>query len=306
MEQDYTVNRMTTGQFADMNGVTKKTLMFYQKEGILLPEIVDDETGYRYYSIAQSSILDIIRRLQDIGLSIKEIRTVLDSKDVDYMHSLLVRQREEIDNRINELEIARHSNESLISSCDIFNDRPACGVPTLEWVQGRNALFFPVENYVVAAHRSHETPMLARWERSLRSIKHQLIKQNLPISMFHNVACVVSRESMLKRKPLCIGGYVFAPLGLGNDPKRLPAGYALTITTDTMFDAEGYHMESKYLNWLLDIAKENGYELSDDYYCEILAETPAFMYEARDMMIRLRLPVKASDPTASPYYVKTS
>lgn len=128
------MDRLTTGQMAEMNGVTKKTLLVYQKNGILLPEIVDEETGYRYYSISQSSILDIIRRLQDIGLSIKEIRTVLDNRDVDYMETLLKRKRLALARQIEELELARLSNESLLDSCRIFKERPVCGVPALEWV----------------------------------------------------------------------------------------------------------------------------------------------------------------------------
>ena len=293
------MDRLTTGQMAEMNGVTKKTLLVYQKNGILLPEIVDEETGYRYYSISQSSILDIIRRLQDSGLSIKEIRTVLDNRDVDYMERLLKRKRLALARHIEELELARLSNESLLDSCRIFKERPVCGVPALEWVPRRQALFFPVEPYLVAQHRSDETPMLARWEKSLRSIKRQMIERGLPLSLFHNVACVISLESLRTRSFVCTGGYVFNPMGLGDRPEFLPEGYVLTLTTDTMFDGEGYHMESKYLGQLLDIAAQRGYELRGDYYCEILAETPAFMFEARDMMIRLRLPVTVEQPQLS-------
>lgn len=45
------------GQFAKVNNVTVKTLHHYEKIGLLLPVNVDQSTGYRFYSDAQSEIL---------------------------------------------------------------------------------------------------------------------------------------------------------------------------------------------------------------------------------------------------------
>ena len=45
------------------------------------------------------------------------------------------------------------------------------------------------------------------------------------------------------------------------------------------------------LNLLLDYAEERGLTVAGDYYGEIIAETPAFHYEGREMLYKLEVPV---------------
>ena len=56
----------TTGEFARLCGVKKDTLFHYDAIGILRPDIVR-ENGYRYYSINQFFIFDIISMLKKAG-----------------------------------------------------------------------------------------------------------------------------------------------------------------------------------------------------------------------------------------------
>ena len=57
--------------------VTVKTLRHYEQLGILLPDSVDDDSGYRYYSVDQMQRLNAIRDLKDIGFSLDEVRDLL-------------------------------------------------------------------------------------------------------------------------------------------------------------------------------------------------------------------------------------
>lgn len=63
----------TTGEFARLCGVRKDTLFHYDQVGILRPEIVR-ENGYRYYSINQFFLFDIISALKKAGATLGEIR----------------------------------------------------------------------------------------------------------------------------------------------------------------------------------------------------------------------------------------
>lgn len=45
--------RYQIGMFAAMNHVTVKALRFYEEQGLLIPAYVDEESGYRYYTMAQ-------------------------------------------------------------------------------------------------------------------------------------------------------------------------------------------------------------------------------------------------------------
>ena len=57
---------------------TVKTLRHYEQKGLLLPDEVDEWTGYRYYSVDQMQRLQSIRDLQRLGFSLEEIKDLLE------------------------------------------------------------------------------------------------------------------------------------------------------------------------------------------------------------------------------------
>lgn len=67
-------------EFAKMVGTTRRTLIFYEQEGIFQPAHVTSN-GYRYYSYDQIYRFEIISSLRQAGLTIKQIKAVLDEKD---------------------------------------------------------------------------------------------------------------------------------------------------------------------------------------------------------------------------------
>lgn len=65
------------GLFSQMNRLTVKTLRYYDDIDLLKPEYVDEVNGYRYYTSAQLPTLHKILSLRDMGLSILEVKDVL-------------------------------------------------------------------------------------------------------------------------------------------------------------------------------------------------------------------------------------
>ena len=80
--------KLKIGEFSQMMQVTVKTLRHYEQKGLLLPDEVDEWTGYRYYSINQMQKLQSIRDLQRLGFSLDEIKDLYD----DVSHTPCVRQ----------------------------------------------------------------------------------------------------------------------------------------------------------------------------------------------------------------------
>lgn len=72
MKQYYTI-----GETSKLLGVTTQTLRHYEKIGILEPKHTSEETGYRYYEFKQFHIIDRIKYLQHLGLSLAEIGSIL-------------------------------------------------------------------------------------------------------------------------------------------------------------------------------------------------------------------------------------
>ena len=62
------------GDFSSMSKTTIKTLRYYEKQGLLTPVYIDQNTGYRYYESSQLIDISKIISLRQIGLSIKEIK----------------------------------------------------------------------------------------------------------------------------------------------------------------------------------------------------------------------------------------
>ena len=73
------------GETAKLLGVSTQTLRFYDKEGLLKPSFIDEETGYRYYSYMQFHLIDRIKYLQGFGLSLEEIKPIILEGSVDLL-----------------------------------------------------------------------------------------------------------------------------------------------------------------------------------------------------------------------------
>ncbi len=61
------------GTLAKMHGINKKTLMWYDEVGLLKPALVK-ANGYRYYTCAQSFMLENILMLRELEVSIPKIK----------------------------------------------------------------------------------------------------------------------------------------------------------------------------------------------------------------------------------------
>lgn len=64
------------GEFSKMSKTTIKAIRYYDEVGLLKPELVDDITGYRFYTTDQLVKLHHIQSLRQIGLSIEEIKLI--------------------------------------------------------------------------------------------------------------------------------------------------------------------------------------------------------------------------------------
>ena len=83
--------KLKIGEFSKMMQVTVKTLRHYEQKGLLLPDEVDEWTGYRYYSINQMQTLQTIRDLQRLGFSLDEIKELFENDS----HTHDIRQMDE-------------------------------------------------------------------------------------------------------------------------------------------------------------------------------------------------------------------
>lgn len=96
-------NYYNVSEIARLSGVTKRTIQFYDKKGILKPSYIN-EHGYRFYSDNDFLKLQKILSLKYIGLSLNDIKTIMVSEsDINIKDSLNM-QKKLIEKKITELK----------------------------------------------------------------------------------------------------------------------------------------------------------------------------------------------------------
>ena len=81
---------LNIGEFARLGQVSPRMLRHYDELGLLPPERVDPESGYRFYSVHQLGRLHRIVALRDIGFSLEQIGQMLTQDiSVDELRGML-------------------------------------------------------------------------------------------------------------------------------------------------------------------------------------------------------------------------
>jgi DNA polymerase-3 subunit beta len=68
---------LTIGEFAERCGLSRSALRFYDQNDLLRPQLVDAETGYRYYASAQIAQAALVRRLRAAEMPVGVVRGYL-------------------------------------------------------------------------------------------------------------------------------------------------------------------------------------------------------------------------------------
>ena len=92
----------TSGEFAKLAGINKRTLHYYNDIQLFKPEFIA-ENGFHYYTCFQFAQLELILILRKIGLSIDEIREYMNAPNDKNFSSLIDKRKQLIDDTINQL-----------------------------------------------------------------------------------------------------------------------------------------------------------------------------------------------------------
>ncbi|MEU3458110.1 MerR family transcriptional regulator [Micromonospora sp. NPDC006766] len=87
----------TIGEFAALGRVSVRMLRHYDGIGLLRPAAVDPHTGYRYYWAAQLGRLNRVIALKDLGLTLDQVRAILDDEvEVSELRGMLRLRRAQL------------------------------------------------------------------------------------------------------------------------------------------------------------------------------------------------------------------
>lgn len=82
--------RLTIGDFSRMTTLSVKALRHYHEIGLLEPAAVDPDSGYRIYDVDQVPTAQVIRRLKDLGMTLDDVKRVLQAPDVGSRNQAIV------------------------------------------------------------------------------------------------------------------------------------------------------------------------------------------------------------------------
>jgi len=135
-------NLLTRGQLAKLAGVNLETIRFYESKG-LLPKPARSTSGYRLYPREQLRRLGFIRRAQELGFTLNEVKELLSLKASPNRSSLRVKRLAEnkissITEKIRDLRKMLRILEEVTKACDGCGSTSDC--PILNVLDGKETV----------------------------------------------------------------------------------------------------------------------------------------------------------------------
>ncbi|ERT07887.1 merR regulatory family protein [Lyngbya aestuarii BL J] len=108
------------GEVASLSGLSVKTIRYYEDIGLLSPTVERSESGYRLFNSLVLTRLSFVKRAKSLGLSLSEIREILEIRDLGQLpcgevKQCLLSKVEAINQQIAALETLRGELKELLA-----------------------------------------------------------------------------------------------------------------------------------------------------------------------------------------------
>lgn len=235
------------GEFSKMCRVTVKALRYYDEAGILKPTFVDAETSYRYYSSEQLIPAHRIVSLRQIGVSIDDIRAILEGAPVK---SILIKRKTELGSEISRLTAEISSINHILKNKEE------------ETIMDYQAVLKDLPEYIVYS-KDTVIPEFKALPELIMDTQRKINQANPGLKLSSPVYCFVAyKDGEYKDKDIHIE-YCEAVEEMGNETdgivfKKLPSIKAVCVIHKGSYRrlGEAYAYAFKFV-------KENGYAAAD-------------------------------------------
>lgn len=272
---------LSIGKMAEINGISIPTLRLYDKKGLLKPAYTDEETGYRYYTLQQTARLDIIIYMKELGMSLVEIKNVLEKEDVTLIESILAQKNEQLHEQLRKLKEQHDAVERTIAQIERYRKSPNTGTISLEYIDRRYIWSVPCEVNFYDNDRNC-------YEEIVMSLRRKLYSAGITQVHSYNLGTSIKKENYEN------GNYIADKAFIFSDKRILEHPGEISIVDSGMFACiylDDYDKETEYGNELLNFCKKMGYAIAGDYICEELTEFNVFDDSKRNMFLRLQVPI---------------
>lgn len=227
-----------------MSKITIKTLRYYEKEGLLKPVYVDRNMGYRYYETSQLVELSKIISLRQIGLSIKDIKNILNGFD---MEKILDNRKKDLEENISLLNTQLSKVNYLLEGNNMENKIVMKEIPSyiIYYQDGVISDFSKITEFALAAGT-------------------ECAKANPNLKCVSPDYCYISYlDGEYKEKDIKIR-YAQAVEKFGEETDRVKFMKTEPITAVCIYHKGAYENLRDSYNIVLKYIEDNGYEIIDN------------------------------------------
>lgn len=242
----------TIGEIAKLFNISTQALRLYDRIDLLKPSYINEENGYRYYSIGQFVNLECIKRCKAMGFSLEEIKELIDNdSSIEAMLELTRKQKTSIRQKIEELEMIEKQINMLESKINTSMKVP---FKKIQLVENKKRVFSVYkEDYITQQQLevSSRDIILSMGE------KYEMLK--------HDLSFVVSYEDIVKEnmviyKSLSVEIEEGEEISPNNKLIKMPAGkYVTMYFDDSSID------NRKYYRQMINFIVENNIEVVGDF-----------------------------------------
>ncbi len=281
MRDNKKINYISIGEMAKMNRTTVPTLRLYDSMGLLRPCYIDKDTHYRYYDIKQNARFDMIQYMKELGMELKEIKKVLDQRNIDMIEDVLNEKKKQTEREMQELKFKMDAINRTVAGIKRYKKSPKSGTITLEYIPDRLIYSMKVDTNFYDYN-------IDMYELILKRLKNKLIEFNIPQVYYCNAGTIMDGELFMKLSFYSNEVFIFVDgnFPLKNSVQKIENGMYACIYT------EDFDEERECAAKLLDYCKKNNFEICGDYICEEIMEMHIFDSNKRSMYLRLQVPVK--------------
>lgn len=277
------IQKLTIGQMAEMNNISTQALRHYDKVGLLAPYFTDNETGYRYYHINQSSRLDMIQYLQSNGASLKEIKELLDLSNNNHESfvDLLQVRLDSINKDLKEIYHKKASLSRMIENHKKYKNIPFDETVFFEYIPERKIYVYETEtNFFEKATTGYEI--------MLRELKTELASSEYLSKYFCNVGTMVRTKHLSRDKLFSNEVFFFIEdeFEESQNIEVLPSNMYICLCS------QDYTSEERLAKKLLKAVEDNDCQIIGDYICEVVVDFPGFENNPRTTFFKMQIPVK--------------
>ncbi|MBI4455789.1 MAG: MerR family transcriptional regulator [Acidobacteria bacterium] len=126
------MNGLTIGHVAKQAEVHVETVRYYERRGIL-PEPARSPSGYRQYDTETVRLIRFIKRAQDLGFTLGEIKQLIElrrnsRRNRSAVSALATAKLSDIDKKILQLQAMRKALELLVDACACKDHKLDCPI----------------------------------------------------------------------------------------------------------------------------------------------------------------------------------